>query len=227
MTTYPYHIDHYAIHSLTRLTELQLGHIVNALNEKVTPANGALSGRAGAVSFHLDGIGDVVLKIYLRGGVLGRIISRTYWGWGTPRCRIEMNQLLYAKSLGIQVPEPVCHVTEGRHLYKCWLILREITHCHSLSDLSRKNETEALGHMDDVRRQVRILIANKVRHVDLHPGNVLVGENGHVYLIDFDKAHFFSQGKQKLAACYTERWARAVRKYNLPDFLNEKMRNLL
>jgi aminoglycoside phosphotransferase (APT) family kinase protein len=35
-----------------------------------------------------------------------------------------------------------------------------------------------------------MLILNGIKHVDLHPGNVLVDGTGQVFLLDFDKAFF-------------------------------------
>jgi predicted unusual protein kinase regulating ubiquinone biosynthesis (AarF/ABC1/UbiB family) len=75
----------------------------------------------------------------------------------------------------------------------------------------------------DLIDQVSTLIQNNIFHVDLHPGNVLVGRGGRVFLLDFDKARIARGNKNKLRDHYLSRWQRAVIKHGLPDMLSEML----
>ena len=75
--------------------------------------------------------------------------------------------------------------------------------------------------MKAVIKQVSILIKNKILHVDLHPGNVIVGNQNQVYLLDFDKASIFPGEKNALRSRYLRRWNRAIQKHGLPEILSE------
>lgn len=219
MTLHLSHLGPYAIHSLNGMSSTQLLQMKRSLEEPISPTKTLLSGRAKPIFFQLDGIGPVVLKTYLRGGLPGKIISRTYVRVGKPRSRVEMERLLLAGNLGVNVPEPVCWVTKGALFYQTWLILKEIAGVEPLSLLAQRDEKAALKFMDEVRRQILILIENNIHHIDLHPGNVLVRENGEVFIIDFDKARRVSLNNHALLRCYEKRWGRAVRKYGLPESL--------
>jgi 3-deoxy-D-manno-octulosonic acid kinase len=72
--------------------------------------------------------------------------------------------------------------------------------------------------------QILRLIQNKIWHVDLHPGNVIVNPEGRVFLLDFDKAQIYHGGKQQLQGRYFARWKRAVIKHQLPVMLIDLMR---
>ena len=65
------------------------------------------------------------------------------------------------------------------------------------------------------------LVQNKILHVDLHPGNVIVDPEGKVYLLDFDKGRIFRGSRQRLQERYFARWKRAVIKHGLPAMLIE------
>ncbi len=77
--------------------------------------------------------------------------------------------------------------------------------------------------MEKLLQSLSILINNNIHHVDLHPGNVLVDIDNNVFIIDFDKAHYFSKSKKKLKKKYFYRWKRAIIKHGLPHMLNEIM----
>jgi tRNA A-37 threonylcarbamoyl transferase component Bud32 len=120
------------------------------------------------------------------------------------------------QALGINVPEPVAYAFQGRFFYKAWLITKEIEGPERLSDIARKDEPYGLDLTAGVTRMVAQLIEHGIRHVDLHPGNVLVDRLGKVFFVDFDKARFCSIDRHKLTRAYINRWSRAVEKHGLP-----------
>ena len=70
--------------------------------------------------------------------------------------------------------------------------------------------------------QIQTLIRHGIWHRDLHPGNVLVDENGMPHLIDFDKARYL-KNHHLLTEKYIKRWARAIAKHHLPPELAHVM----
>jgi predicted unusual protein kinase regulating ubiquinone biosynthesis (AarF/ABC1/UbiB family) len=73
--------------------------------------------------------------------------------------------------------------------------------------------------LPSVLKQISILIARQILHVDLHPGNILVNPADQVFIIDFDKARTSQKNLSKLRNQYISRWRRAALKYNLPETL--------
>jgi predicted unusual protein kinase regulating ubiquinone biosynthesis (AarF/ABC1/UbiB family) len=71
------------------------------------------------------------------------------------------------------------------------------------------------------------LAENRILHVDLHPGNILVDTRPQVYIIDFDKAVTTAYHSSKLRQRYIRRWRRAVIKHELPLFLHEEFQTAL
>ncbi|RIL04638.1 MAG: hypothetical protein DCC75_12435, partial [Proteobacteria bacterium] len=136
--------------------------------------------------------------------------------------------LVEAASIGVRVPEPVAWVDRGAVIYRAWLVTKEIKGHRSLAELalSASNSaslSEISKVLEELGRQVELLIQNRLLHVDLHPGNVVVDQHGQVYILDFDKARKFTGGIRELRDQYLRRWRRAVIKHNLPDSLSENM----
>ncbi len=151
-----------------------------------------LSGRGRTVRLLLNGVGRVVIKHYRRGGVLGRMVSHRYLRLGATRCENEFQMLLRVRAMGVSAPEPILFAYKGSVLYKAWLVTREVERSQSLFHLAQegavKGGLDPVAITEKVAELVTRLIINGVKHVDLHPGNVLIDEQGDVFLIDFDKA---------------------------------------
>jgi 3-deoxy-D-manno-octulosonic acid kinase len=164
-----------------------------------------------------------VVKHYRRGGLIKYFVKRRYLKWGKPRCQSEYEVLLKVRALGVNAPEPIAYAYQGRLLYKAWLVTREIKHQKTLAELSVMDGQHAYKVMKGVVDQVKRLIDNNILHVDLHPGNVLIGNDGRVFLIDFDKACFYCADRKRILDKYISRWHRAVTKHRLPGILSEMM----
>lgn len=187
-------------------------------NREVQPL---VHGRAPICRASLNGCGDVVVKHYRRGGLLGRIISNWYLRSAKPRSQLEFEVLLKVRSLGISAPEPLVYAFSKGLLYRAWLVTREIRNSRNLVEIALTDSRELARLMPAVCEQVCKLIENGIYHTDLHPGNVLVDSGGKPYILDFDNAKEFKGRKNQLRDAYLCRWRRAALKHKLPEDLAE------
>jgi 3-deoxy-D-manno-octulosonic acid kinase len=101
--------------------------------------------------------------------------------------------------------------------------MEELRDTRSIVEIG-ENEGDALPRaLDGLSEQIRILIKHRIFHVDLHPGNVLVGKADKIYIVDFDKACYFKGTQHALRELYLRRWRRAVIKHKLSPLLSEMM----
>ena len=216
-----------SIGSSIMLTDSQLSSLCRLCRQPGKPANASLGGRTAVIDGRVEGIGPVIVKPYRRGGFMRHLSERHYLKIGPTRCQQEFELLQTAGHLGVNVPEPVAFVYCGRLYYVCWLITRSIPKSESLVRLAKTDVTAAQRVMPAVTGQIAKLIEHRIRHFDLHPGNVMVDKEGRAFIIDLDKGHIFKGSREKLRNLYLRRWQRAVNKHGLPQMLNEILRDSL
>lgn len=183
------------------------------------PDGEALGGRAPMTRLELASVGPALVKPYRRGGALGRIVRHTYLKGGLRRSQAEYEWLLRAEGLGVSVPRPVAYGFRGDWLYCCWLVTQAVSGARSLAQVSLQTAAAIPPLLEEVARQVNILVGEGIWHPDLHPGNVLVDDRGRVVLIDFDKVARVGGSRRRLWRRYRRRWRRAVVKHKLPAAL--------
>ncbi len=181
-----------------------------------------LEGREKPAVLQIDDTVEVVIKQYLRGGILRHFVREHYIHLGSFRPTAEYRILEFASNAGVRVPEPVGYAVQGSLLYRAWLVTKKIPEPVNFIRLCRSQENRALALMPFIMDNIRLLIENRIWHVDLHPGNILIDENDRNHLIDFDKARIFSGSRTRLADKYCRRWERAVKKYGLPASLSAR-----
>jgi 3-deoxy-D-manno-octulosonic acid kinase len=215
----------YQFGTRTPLTELQINRLIGFFSQTPPKTNSVLGGRS-SVSYHrIDDLGPVVVKHYKRGGLLGRLVRHRYMKWGKSRSQLEFELLQKVRNLGISVPEPLLFASHGRLIYRAWLVTSEIKKPLSLARLSLDDEIRTRQVMASVIEQISRLIDNRIMHVDLHPGNVVVDCQDRVFLLDFDKGKIYRGNKTKLRDRYIQRWQRAVSKHGLPEYLTEMLQS--
>lgn len=196
---------------------------VGGQNRPSAGLNPPLGGRGAVSRASIDGIGSVAVKQYHRGGWIRHVVKNKYLKWGGTRGLKEFEILQTVRNLGINAPEPLVWVCRGNLVYSAWLVMRHITESQTLAHLSRENEDLAGRAMKSTVAQMMTLVQNRILHVDLHPGNVIVDPEGKVYLLDFDKGRIFRGNRQQLQERYFARWKRAVNKHDLPALLIDRM----
>jgi 3-deoxy-D-manno-octulosonic acid kinase len=113
----------------------------------------------------------------------------------------------------------VAYGFRGNWLYRCWLVTQAVSGARSLAQVSLQTAAAIPPLLEEVARQVNILVGEGIWHPDLHPGNVLVDDRGRVVLIDFDKVARVGGSRRRLWRRYRRRWRRAVVKHKLPAAL--------
>jgi tRNA A-37 threonylcarbamoyl transferase component Bud32 len=201
----------------------ELSQIIELINSPKLNRSGPLTGRAQIARAKIQDWGDVIIKQYTRGGVLGKFISDRYLRYGNTRALDEYNFLEEVIKLGVKAPKPLAAIDRGSLFYKAWLVTSAIPQARSLAEIALDNEDESYQYMDEIVRQISILIKNHIFHIDLHPGNVLISGTNEVFLIDFDRAYYAKCGLNDLRDRYIFRWRRAVIKHRLPDSLSESL----
>ncbi|MEY4667381.1 MAG: hypothetical protein RL518_80 [Pseudomonadota bacterium] len=218
----------YLIGGRERLSDETATRIVQLM--RIVPDDGprgVLGGRGYTGIQNIDGLGRVFVKQYAHGGLLRHITGGSFLCVGPSRSLLEFLMLERVREIGINAPKPMIFVNKGSFFYRTWLFMEEIANSRNVAEISRSDRAEDVDvlheAMGKLAEQVLLLITNKIFHVDLHPGNVLVEQGGRVSIVDFDKAREFKGSTERLRELYLRRWRRAVIKHKLSPVLTELM----
>ena len=212
---------HFGVSS--ELTDRQIEQLIQLFNMPTNSVHSVLGGRTSVAIAQLEDVGSVVVKYYIRGGLLRHLVQRRYLKLGKTRCQIEYEVFHKVRSLGVGAPEPIAYASKGSVFYRGWLVTRLIKRHQTLAELSCTDQDRTRIAMDELIHHLSILIDNHILHIDLHPGNVLVDANNHTFLVDFDKACLCPGDKNRLRHQYLTRWRRSVTKHGLPKVLCDTM----
>jgi len=136
------------------------------------------------------------LRRYLRGGIAASFARDRYLFLGEERTRSfrELQLLGELRHLKLPVPAPVaaCY-RRGLLTYTAALITERLTAARTL------DEVLAAGRLDDARwasigRCLRRFHDAGVQHADLNARNIMLGGNGEVWLLDFDRGRLRTPG---------------------------------
>jgi 3-deoxy-D-manno-octulosonic acid kinase len=156
----------------------------------------ARSGGRGGVLFIRDDQYHWVLRHYRRGGLIGKLISDRYFWVGSERTRAfaEWRLLHTLRARGFAVPTPVAtrYVRQG-FTYRADLITEALPAARTLA------ETVTGGQLlDEHWRKIGAAVAKLhragVHHADLNAHNILLGEGGKVFVLDFDRGRIRERG---------------------------------
>lgn len=151
-------------------------------------------GRGGSFKINIDGV-PAVLKLYFRGGLVSKLISKHYLWFGKNRTRPwrEWTLLEYAHAAELPVPEPigVCAIRNGL-MYQAALITRYIKNTETLADRLKKSalSKKSWKRLGVLIKQFQQL---KIRHADLNATNILIDDQEKFYIIDFDKGRLMKR----------------------------------
>ena len=154
--------------------------------------NGSVSavglGRGSAWFVSADAL-SLVLRHYKRGGMIASISSDRYFWTGLERTRAwrEWNLLAYIQQQGLPGPQPfAARVVRHGLTYTADILTHRIENSISLSSYLAENKLSDEGwHL--IGNCIHQFHKAHIYHADLNAHNVLLNQDGRVFVIDFDK----------------------------------------
>ncbi|MDB4385207.1 AarF/UbiB family protein [Opitutaceae bacterium] len=202
------------------LSPAERDQLIDHLGKSASAPADPLQGRAQVDFMNLPSWGAIVVKSYMRGGLIRHISHRHHLRSSQSRGEAEFRMLQSLRENNLPVPEPLGWAEQGRLWVQTWLFLAEIPNARTLAEISRSDHKRAAMLLAGVSKLIDRLCDLEIHHVDLHPGNVLVDNHDKVFLIDFDKAAPTTESTKALRdRCY-RRWNRAIAKHSLSSGLN-------
>lgn len=131
-------------------------------------------------------------RLYLRGGMVGKVISNKFCRFASTahRARDEFLMLLKMRLLGLPVPRPiVAKETMGLCMMSNEIIIEQLRNTENLFEvMSQREMTQDEGLK--LGRTLGSFFQYNIHHTDLNLRNILLDSKGDFYLIDFDKCRF-------------------------------------
>lgn len=147
-------------------------------------------GRTEAIFFSYQGL-NLVLKQYLRGGMVAPLLGDRYFGMNVEHTRSfrEFRLLHEMQVIGLPAPVPVAASAKRSGLFfRAALLTQEIPNASPLADQLMHAAADD-AEWQKVGSCIRQFHNHDIYHADLNARNILFSE-GKVYLIDFDKGAF-------------------------------------
>lgn len=153
-------------------------------------------GRGAALFIDADGR-RLVLRHYRRGGWAARLSADRYW-WrdeSSTRSFLEWQLLYLMRRAGLPVPAPIAagYRRTGPRTYCADLLTERIEGARSLAARLASAPLPLMGWIS-IGRCLRRFHEDGVWHADLNAHNVLMDEEGRVWLVDFDRGRLRRPG---------------------------------
>lgn len=166
--------------------------------------NGSLTriggGRGGVHLVHASGERPWVLRHYRRGGFVARMIDDRYFFSGEERTRSFREWRLLAEivALGLPAPRPVAaRYTRQGTTYTADLLTVQIQDASPLSAFIASGTAQV--PWASVGATIRRFHDAGICHADLNAHNILIGADGTVHLLDFDRGSMRGAGRWRHA----------------------------
>jgi 3-deoxy-D-manno-octulosonic acid kinase len=154
-------------------------------------------GGRGTVTFVRGAGGEAwVLRHYRRGGAIARLSDDAYLWTGADRTRsfAEWRLLRQLREWQLPVPRPVAARYLRRGLvYRADLITAELPTRRTLAAALAEAPVPPSSWLA-IGRCIARLHARGVHHADLNAHNLLLGDDGSVYVLDFDRGRIRARG---------------------------------
>ena len=146
-------------------------------------------GRGGAYVVHTP-IGPLLLRRYLRGGMVGPVLKDRYFFQGGNRTRSFSEFFLTADLFekGAPVPEPIAatYWRSGK-FYRAAILLQFLRDIRTFGSLMVNQGAKA--PWADTGRLIAKAHRHGLDHADLNAHNIVFNARGQGWLIDFDRSH--------------------------------------
>lgn len=132
---------------------------------------------------------EFVLRHYLRGGLIGKLLTDQYLFTGSENTRAQQERKLlqHLQSLGLPAPVPVAsNITKKGFHYCADLITLKIPNAIDVHHiLLEKTLSEEIWQR--IGQTIAQFHQHQIYHHDLNIHNIMLDDSGKVWLIDFDK----------------------------------------
>jgi 3-deoxy-D-manno-octulosonic acid kinase len=168
--------------------------------QSVEPVTGALrSAGRGNTLIVSDGNNEFVLRKYVRGGLIGRLIKDTYFwnGEDESRCFAEWRLLKRLINKGLNVPTPAAaYYRRTAMFYTAALLTVRIPGICSLAErlLQAPGSDEFWKSLGAAICRVH---SQDVYHADMNAYNIQLDQNEEMWLLDFDRGKLSPSGTWK------------------------------
>lgn len=150
----------------------------------------------GAVRFVTGEAGEFALRHYRRGGLAGRVLDDEFLWLGQTATRPFREFRLLARLTGLGLPVPAPAAAGYRRsgaVYRGDILTRRLAGVRSLAGVLGERDLEA-GEWRRIGATIRRFHAAGVCHADLNAHNIQLGEEGTVWLLDFDRGRIRRPG---------------------------------
>lgn len=163
---------------------------------------------------------NVVVKKYQRGGMIRHFNKSLYWHnhYRQSRVWLEFGLLVNMTSMGLPVPIPVAGMTQRKFplCYESTIVTKEIENAVTLADRLKQGSVD-YNLWRRIGETIKRFHAANIYHADLNASNILLADNGNVYLIDFDKGQLMSTDQGAWKKGNLDRLLRSLQKYRRVD----------
>jgi 3-deoxy-D-manno-octulosonic acid kinase len=146
-----------------------------------------LGGRGQALAVK-SSLGEAVLRVYHRGGLVRHLSRSRYVFTGSDRTRpfAEWRVNRGLLDVGLPVPEPLAAAFERQGpFYRGALLTRRIPDAEPLPKAAGRMESEDWRNLGEMLGKAA---GAGLRHPDLNANNILMDSGGKFWLLDFDRA---------------------------------------
>lgn len=129
------------------------------------------------------------LRHYRRGGLFGKLVKDQYWfsSWDKTRSYQEFQLLQTLIKAGVNVPRPIAaQATKMGIYYKADLLSEKIPNARDLVSILREQALPESMYRK-IGKEIRKMHQAQVNHTDLNIHNILIDDQGRIWIIDFDK----------------------------------------
>lgn len=161
------------------------------------PVSGELRAAGRGTTMYVGNVPrQFVLRHYLRGGLVGRLIRDLYLFTGENRSRPfrEWRMLQKMADRGLRVPRPAAarYVRHGP-FYRADIITVRIPDVRPLSEVITEPQ-QAAGFWPSLGKSVHEFHAHGVYHADMNAYNLQLDGDGDLWMLDFDRGRFLPPG---------------------------------